>query len=102
MAELGIPNGQIGLRTPVQGDACFIPLERTGGGDGPAGGMTLDSGVLNPELLGELTDALERVHGLEHRQKPGNIDPDWLPPTDWRPGDDEAGEEGRLAARACA
>lgn len=54
MMELGIPTGQVGSRTPGQGHACFIPDERTGGGNDPAGGLTLDSGVLNPELLGTL------------------------------------------------
>lgn len=54
MVELGIPTAQIGSRTPGQGHATFIPDERTGGGNDPAGGLTLDSGGLNPELLGTL------------------------------------------------
>ena len=54
MAELGIPTGQIGSSTPGQGHACFMPHERTGGGNDPVGGLTLDSGVLNPGLLGTL------------------------------------------------
>lgn len=39
---------------PGQGHACFISGERRGGGNDPAGGLTLDSGILNPELLGTL------------------------------------------------
>ena len=55
MAELGIPTEQTGSRTPSQGHACFMPHERTGWGNDPAGGLTLDSGVLNPELMGTLS-----------------------------------------------
>ncbi len=54
MTELVIPTGQIGSRTLGKGHACFMPHERTGGGNDPAGGLTLDSGVLNLELLGTL------------------------------------------------
>jgi hypothetical protein len=54
MAELGIPTEQTGSRLPGRGHACFIPDERSGGGNDPAGGLTLDSGVLNPKLLGTL------------------------------------------------
>jgi hypothetical protein len=54
MAELGIPTDQIGSREPGKGHATYIPHERTGGGNDPAGGLTLDSGVFNPELLGTL------------------------------------------------
>jgi hypothetical protein len=59
MAELSIPTEQTGSRTPGQGHACFIPHERTGGGNDPAGGLTLDSGGLNPELLGKLPGSQE-------------------------------------------
>jgi hypothetical protein len=51
MAELGILTDQIGSRVPGQGHACFNHNERSGGGNDPAGGLTLDSGILNPELL---------------------------------------------------
>src|SRR4051794_37087575 len=54
MTELGIPVRKIGSRQPGKGHAAFMPHERTGGGNDPAGGLTLDSGVFNPELLGTL------------------------------------------------
>ena len=54
MTELGIPTNKIGSRVPGQGRATFIPHERSGGGNDPAGGLTLDSGVFNPDLLGTL------------------------------------------------
>lgn len=63
MAELGIPSNQIGSRDPVKSHACFMPHERTGGGNDPAGGLTLDSGVLNPELLGTLLGNNEWANG---------------------------------------
>lgn len=59
MAELGIPTGQIGSRTPGQGHARFMPHERTRGCNDIAGGLTLDSGVLNPQLWGTLTGSQE-------------------------------------------
>lgn len=59
MAELGIPTEKIGSRDPLRGHACFMPHERTGGGNDPAGGLTLDSGILNPELLGTLPGSQE-------------------------------------------
>ncbi len=54
MTELGIPTNKIGSRVPGQGRATFIPHERSGGGNDPARGLTLDSGVFNPDLLGTL------------------------------------------------
>lgn len=63
MADLGIPTEQIGSRDPARGHACFMPHERTGGGNDPAGGLTLDSGVLNPELLGTLPGSEEWARG---------------------------------------
>jgi hypothetical protein len=54
MTELGIPTNKIRYRPPGQGHATLIPSERTGGGNDPAGGLTVDSGVFNPELLGTL------------------------------------------------
>lgn len=59
MAELGIPTEQTGSRTSGQGHACFMPHERTGGGNDPAGGLPLGPGVLNPELLGKLPGSQE-------------------------------------------
>jgi hypothetical protein len=54
MKELGIPTDQIGTRVPRQGHATFIPGERSGGGNDHLGGLTIDSGVFNPGLLGTL------------------------------------------------
>jgi hypothetical protein len=54
MTELGIPWNKIGSRVPGQGHALFLPHERSGGGNDALGGLTLDSGVFNPELLGTL------------------------------------------------
>jgi hypothetical protein len=53
MLDLGLPDSQIGARDPDRGRAhhCFFPAERTGGGVSPAGQVTLDSGLMNPELL---------------------------------------------------
>ena len=59
MTELGIPTGQIGSREPGKGHATFIPHERSGGGNDPAGSLTLDSGVFNPGLLGTLPGSEE-------------------------------------------
>ena len=63
MAELGIPTDRIGARVPGRGHATFIPWERTGGGNERAGGLSLDSGVLNPELLGPLPRSREWAGG---------------------------------------
>jgi hypothetical protein len=54
MTELGISTDQIGSRVPGQGHATFIPHERSGGGNDHLGGLTVDSGVFNPGLLGTL------------------------------------------------
>lgn len=54
MTELGIPTEKIGSRIPGQGHATFIPDERSGGGNDHLGGLTVDSGVFNPELLGTM------------------------------------------------
>lgn len=59
MAELGLPTDRIGSRVPGQGHATFLPHERSGGGNDAAGGLTLDSGVFNPELLGTLPGSEE-------------------------------------------
>jgi hypothetical protein len=63
MTELGIPTNKIGSRLPGQGHATFIPTERTGGGNDPAGGLTVDSGVFNQELLGTLPGSKEWENG---------------------------------------
>jgi hypothetical protein len=54
MTELGIPTDRIGSRMPGRGHSTFMPHERSGGGNDPVGGLTLDSGVFNSELLGTL------------------------------------------------
>ena len=56
MTELGIPIGKIGTPEPGNDHATFIPHEQTGGGNDATGGLTLDSGVLNPDLLGTLPE----------------------------------------------
>ena len=43
-------------------------------------------------LLGMLK-AIDSVHG-PRSPKPKNIEPAWLPPTDWTPEDDEAEGDG--------
>jgi hypothetical protein len=81
MAEHGIPTNKIGSRLPGQGHATFIPSERTGGGNGndTAGGLTVDSGVFNPDLLvtlpgskewenGRLRDRLDAAIAHEHEE----------------------------------
>jgi hypothetical protein len=51
MAELGIPDLKNGEQDPLcpKGWRAFVPEERTGGYTG--GGITVNSGVLNPDLL---------------------------------------------------
>ncbi len=53
MIDLGIPTDKIGASAPLYGiqHATFHPKERTGGGVSPAGRLTLDSGIMNTELL---------------------------------------------------
>jgi hypothetical protein len=68
MSDLGIPTDKIGSRIPGQGHATFIPVERTGGGSDPAGGLTIDSGMFGPELLGTLPGNKERAKG-RHRDR---------------------------------
>jgi hypothetical protein len=53
MLDLGIPNERMGARDPDRNREhhSFFPADRTGGSVSPAGQITLDSGLLNPELL---------------------------------------------------
>ena len=75
MIRLGVPRDQIGASAPLHGirHATFHPQERTGGGVTPAGCLTLDSGVMNPELLtrdyGEETATLWRILRLKPRME---------------------------------
>lgn len=59
MLDLGIPSDRIGSSEPGKGHAAFMPHERSGGGNDPDGGLTLDSGVFNPDLLGTLPGSKE-------------------------------------------
>jgi hypothetical protein len=53
MMDLGIPDDQMGARDPDRNRErhSFFPSERTGGSVSPAGRVTLDSGLMNPDLL---------------------------------------------------
>ena len=52
MHALDIPEEQIGSSDHLHGVVwrCFFPFERTGGGNVSGGRISVDSGVLNPEL----------------------------------------------------
>ena len=54
MLDLGIPADKIGSRDPLRGHLTFMPQERSGGGNDPTGGLTVDSGVFNSWLLGTM------------------------------------------------
>jgi len=53
MIDLGIPRDKIGASAPLHRirHATFHWRERTGGGVSPDGRLTLDSGIMNTELL---------------------------------------------------
>jgi hypothetical protein len=53
MIDLGIPDDQMGARDPDRHRErhSFFPTDSTGGSVSPAGQITLDSGLMNPELL---------------------------------------------------
>ena len=53
MIDLGIPRDRIGASAPLHRirHATFHWRERTGGGVSPEGRLTLDSGIMNTELL---------------------------------------------------
>jgi hypothetical protein len=53
MMDLGIPDDQMGARDPDRNRErhSFFPTERSGGGVSPAGQVTVDSGLMNPDLL---------------------------------------------------
>lgn len=53
MIDLGLASDRMGARDPDRNceHHCFFPSERTGGGVGPSGQVTLDSGLMNPQLL---------------------------------------------------
>jgi hypothetical protein len=56
MLELGIDSKHIGSSDLTQGirHAAFNPFERTGGGNGPGGRLTVDSGIFNSDLHADL------------------------------------------------
>lgn len=58
MLDLGIANDLMGARDPDRNREhhCFFPDDDTGGGVSPAGQITLDSGLMNPELLANAYD----------------------------------------------
>ncbi len=58
MLDLKIPDNQLGARDPDRNSEhhCFFPSERTGGSVSPAGQITLDSGLMNPDLLAAAYD----------------------------------------------
>jgi hypothetical protein len=51
MMELGIPTERIGARKYGHPHRAFWPEETTGGGNGPGRRLTVDSGVLNNDLM---------------------------------------------------
>jgi len=53
MLDLGIPPDKIGDGDPVHGirHSAFNPHQADGGGVSPDGRITVDGGVMNPELL---------------------------------------------------
>jgi hypothetical protein len=53
MMDLGIPDNKMGARDPDRNREphSFFPSDRTGGSVSPAGQITLDSGLMNPDLL---------------------------------------------------
>jgi hypothetical protein len=58
MMDLGIPDNQMGARDPDRNREphSFFPSERTGGSVSPAGQITLDSGLMNPNLMSATYD----------------------------------------------
>jgi hypothetical protein len=87
MHALGIPEHQIGASDHVHGIArrVFFPHEGTGGGVDPIGRISVDSGVLNPDLLAghpeaavsstwaraSLRDRIDAILAHEHAEGPG-------------------------------
>jgi hypothetical protein len=53
MIDLGIPDDQMGARDHARGSQIFsaFPGDRHGGTVSHAGQVTLDSGLMNPDLL---------------------------------------------------
>lgn len=72
MMDLGIPDDQMGARDPDRNREphSFFPSERTGGSVSPAGQITLDSGLMNPDLLAVGYD--EETHKKWQRTRIGD------------------------------
>jgi hypothetical protein len=53
MLDLGLSDHRMGARDPERGleHHCFFPGDREGGTVSPASQVTLDSGLMNPDLL---------------------------------------------------
>ena len=62
MIDLGLTKDQMGARDHERGSQhfSFFPGDREGGTVSPAGQVTLDSGLMNPELLTENYDEATR------------------------------------------
>jgi hypothetical protein len=62
MLDLGLTNDQMGERDHERGSRhyCFFPQDGQGGTVSHAGQVTLDSGLMNPDLLAENYDAETR------------------------------------------
>jgi hypothetical protein len=63
MIDLGIPNDQMGARDPTRQSQIhsFFPGDREGGTVSPAGQITLDSGLMNPELLANYDEETQKM-----------------------------------------
>ncbi len=59
MIDLGLTEHQMGARDPERNREhhTFFPTDETGGSISPAGQVTLDSGLMNPELLANYDEA---------------------------------------------
>ena len=73
MIDLGVPDDQMGAGDPrrLGEHHSFHPGDRTGGSNGPVGQITVDSGIMNPQLFDqnydEETQHLWRKARLKHR-----------------------------------
>lgn len=63
MLDLGLTNHQMGARDPDRGSEhhCFFPGDREGGTVSPAGQVTLDSGLMNPDLMAGYDEETQRM-----------------------------------------
>lgn len=63
MLDLGLSDSQMGGRDPDRGGEhhSFFPADREGGTVSFAGQITLDSGLMNPDLLAGYDDETQRM-----------------------------------------